>query len=241
MKSQIAQKKEVVVQKVMTPGQMKDVISAVIQGIPVNLPQGSKKRLLNELKKVYALIVANPYADMVLEWEQFYLKHFQKAYDFSQLLISDCPGENMRLLIITDLLLEQLYAKCKELFSCWRWTDEDLDKNVVWNERDAKGGAYAIWVKNEVEADEQLKNISANDIKVLGTTTEALAERLLHELKFFDESGNHLDIKNWTLCAGSRCAGGFVPNVYWSDGKLNVDRCRPVLADGGLRSRQVVS
>jgi hypothetical protein len=242
MKNQSAPKKKVQEKKtVMTPGQMKDVISAIVQGVPVNLPQGSKGRLLRELKKVYASIIENPYADSVLGWEQFYLKHFQKAYDFSQMVISDCPGENWRLLIIVDLLLEQLYAKMKELFPCWRWTNDDFDKFVNWNERDAKKGAYAIWVKDGVEADEEYKNHSANKIKEIGIATETLGERFIHEIKFFDETGKHLDVKNVTLCAGSRYSDGVVPYVDWHDVELLVYWHSTDYAGGNLRSREIVS
>jgi hypothetical protein len=173
----------------------------------------------------------------------FYKKFFGKEYDFSNIFIPEKPNVgHWRLLIIADLTLEQLYAKCKELFPCWRWTDENLDKKVVWNERNAKNGAYAIWVKDEVEADEELKNISANSIKERKITAETLAERLIHELKFFDETGKHLDIKNVTLCSGSRYDDGFVPDVDWDDdSRLSVDWYYPDFTNDDLRSRQVVS
>lgn len=240
MKNQIAQKKKDV-KKTMTPGEIKDFISALVQEVPVALPYNAKGRILKEVRKLFASVVVNPYANVVLEWEQFYLKHFQKAYEFSQLLIPDCPGENWRLLIIVDLLLEQLYAKMKELFPCWRWTNDDLDKIVNWNERDAKNGAYAIWVRNGIEADEEYKNHSANKIKEMRIATETLGERMIHELKFFDETGEHLDIKNVTLCSGSRYSDGYVPRVDFDPctGKVDVDWYYAGHANPFLRSRQV--
>lgn len=239
-KNQIAQKKQVV-EKNMTPGQIKDFISALVQEVPVALPYNAKGRILKDVRKLFAFAVVNLYADVVLEWEQFYLKHFQKAYEFSQLLISDCPGENWRLLIIVDLLLEQLYAKMKELFPCLRWTDKDLDKLVNWNERDAKNGAYAIWVRSGVEADKEYKNHSANKIKELNIATETLAERMIHGLKFFDERGEHLDIKYVTLCSGSRYSGGDVPSIGFNPGSggVVVSWDDPGRAYPHLRSRQI--
>ncbi len=244
MKNQIAPKKKVVKKgSIMTSGQMKDVISAVIQEIPANLPQGSKGELLKKWRKVLSEISANPYAEAVLGWEEFYFKHFQKMCDFSQLIIPDCPGENWRLLIIADLLLEQLYAKMKELFACWRWSDKNFDEFVSRNERDAKNGPYAIWVRNGIEADEKYKNISANKIEEIGVTTETLAERFIHELKFFDETGKHLDIENVTLCSGSRDSDGNVPCVSFHPrgGRVRVYWYYSGLASGRLRSREVVS
>ncbi|KKQ62365.1 MAG: hypothetical protein US82_C0013G0035 [Parcubacteria group bacterium GW2011_GWC1_38_22] len=175
------------------------------------------------------------------EWQDFYKKHFGMDCDFSQVRIPEKPEGNWRLLIIADVLLEQLYAKCKQLFPCWRWTDENLDKKVSWNQRDAKNGAYAIWVRDVQESDEELRNISANDIKTKGITTETFAERLIHELKFFEETGKHLDESNVTLCAGSRCNDGDVPSVTWSGDKLGVGWQNADNHHGYLRSRETVS
>jgi hypothetical protein len=47
-----------------------------------------------------------------------------------------------------------------------------------------------------------------------------------------------LDIKNVTLCAGSRYDDGDVPFVHWGGGKVYVDWCNPRSALGLLRSRQ---
>lgn len=179
----------------------------------------------------------------IKKWQKFYKANFNLDCDFSNVAIPACPGDGWRLLIIADVSLEKIYARCKELFGAWRWTSDNLDKIVTWNERDAKNGAYAIWVQNFVEADEKWKNHSANKIKELGIKTEILAERLIHELEFCTETKSHLDIKNVTLCAGSRSSDGRVPRVDWrSFGReMRVGWCRPDDASGHLRSRQVVS
>ncbi|KKP98189.1 MAG: hypothetical protein US25_C0006G0002 [Candidatus Moranbacteria bacterium GW2011_GWE1_36_7] len=179
--------------------------------------------------------------DIIIDWQDFYRKTFGGFCDYSNVRIPEKPEGEWRLLIIEDLSLEQLYAKCKELFPCWRWTNDDLDKKVTWNERNAKDGVRAIWVKDVQEADENLKNLSADDIQEKGVKTETLAERLIHELKFFNETGNHLDIKNVTLCAGSRRSDGLVPRVVFDGDRMDVDWYRSDGASGGLRSREVVS
>jgi hypothetical protein len=185
-------------------------------------------------------MIATPYADLLLEWEQFYLKHFSPTFDFASLPVPVRPGDGWRLLIIADIPLEQVYEKCKELFQCWCWTDGSFNEIVTWNERDAKNGPYAVWVKDNVEADEELKHLSASDIKVKGMATETLAERLIHELKFFTETGEHLDLKNVTLCAGSRDSFGVVPGVCWRYGAMTVLWAMPVYCSDSLRSRQAV-
>src|SRR3990167_5339132 len=64
----------------------------------------------------------------------------------------------------------------------------------------------------------------APDPEPLGQSTEeadpnqtgiTLRERLLMEILYFKETGNHLDIKGWTICSGSRGSDGGVPDVYW--------------------------
>jgi hypothetical protein len=234
----------------MTPGQMKELIATVTEGIPSSLSFDVAQRLIgkkrNITKKVKEFFLANDvnnHSELIVEWQALYKKLFGKEYDLSNVIVPERPSEGRwRLLIIADLTLEQLYAKCKERFKCWRWMNDDLDKKVTWNERDAKNGAYAIWVKDEVEADEELKNLSANNIKAKSIITETLAERLIYELKFFDETGSHLDINSWTLCTGSRYDDGNVPYVFWNSGdELCVDWCYPDDARGVLRSRQVVS
>jgi hypothetical protein len=177
----------------------------------------------------------NPYLS---EWEQFYLKHFD-TYDLTHLVVPPCPGDGWRLLIIADVPLEELHAGCKELFPCWSWTGNGIGEIAAFNERDARNGPYAIWVMDSVEGDEELKNLSANEVKERGVATETLAERLIHELKFFTETGGHLDMKNVTLCTGSRDPSGVVPGVCWRDGEMSIIWSLPYYRSDTLRSRQV--
>lgn len=51
-----------------------------------------------------------------------------------------------------------------------------------------------------------------------------LRERLLLELAYFDETGDHLDVKGVTFCSGSRYSDGYVPRVCLrTDGEVGVD------------------
>ena len=182
--------------------------------------------------------------NVLAEWQVFYKKLFGIDCDFSNLIIPEKPGSGRwRLLTIANIKLETLYAKCEEYFPCRRWTDDNLDKIVIKNERDARNGAYAIWVKDAPEADEDLGNFSARKIKDEGILTETLTERLIHELLFFNETGDHLDTRTITLCSGSRFFNGLVPIVHCRDGiyKMYIDCDYPDEAANSLRSRQVVS
>ena len=181
----------------------------------------------------------------VAEWEDFYLKTFNLKVDLSQVKIPERTEEQKReftrLLIIAEgLTNNQVYDACTKHFSCSRYT-EDLDKGVPTSERDPKNGVHAIWVRDTVEADEVHKNKSADMIRELGIKTETLLERMIHETKYFLETGKHLDISNWTLVSGSRDSGGSVPCAGWGGGKFEVGWDGAGDRGDGLRSRQVVS
>ena len=121
---------------------------------------------------------------------------------------------------------------------------EDLDKEVQTNDRDPpSNGSYAVSFCRTVEADEELKNLSANDLAKQNHKGITLLERLLLELGYFLATGQHLDVVNWTLCTGSHSQDGGVPRVYWSSGDrgVHVDWCDPGSHGGCLRSRSVVS
>lgn len=125
----------------------------------------------------------------------------------------------------------------------WSYYD-DLDKAVVHNDRDAnRDGSYLISFLPTVEADEENKNKSANKLKEEKHQGITLMERLFLELVYFLMTGNHLDIKNVTLCSGSRDDDGDVPDVHWHSGsrRVRVRYSRPSSCVDGLRSRFAVS
>ena len=177
----------------------------------------------------------------ITDWQQFYHDLFGLEIDLLGLSVPAKKKGFDRLVIVAQgMTLQRLYDNCVKLCPCWKWTDDDLDK-IVQSERTAKDGTYAVWFRDVVEADEELKNLSANDLKEKGIPGITLEERLLMELKYFKETGNHLDIKSWTLCSGSRYSSGRVPSVRWDSGGLGVGWYRPGGAHGSLRSRRAVS
>lgn len=138
------------------------------------------------------------------------------------------------------LTIEQAYKDCQALFPCWRWTDDNLDQ--LYNSDRTSKKAYSIKVKANIEADENLKNMSANDLKEKGIKGITLLERLVLEKDYFQKIGKHLDIDNVTLCSGSRGSDGDVPEVDWHDADgLVVHWYNPDNANDNLRSREVVS
>lgn len=176
-------------------------------------------------------------------WQTFYRDVFGIEADFSNLQIQAKQKDFDRLIVVAQGMTPQwLYDKCKELFPCRKWTDKNLDEIVI-SDRTAKDGPYVIWVRNRVEADEELKNLSANQLRERDVAGITLEERLVYEIKYFKETERHMDIDNWTLCTGSRYDGGGVPLVSWgeSGGGLLVYWCDPDNSTGRLRSRAAVS
>lgn len=134
------------------------------------------------------------------------------------------------------ITVQDLIAECKTLFPVYSYVNLD----GITSER-TTAEDYEIRVRDRVEADEELKNLSANQLWDKGVQAITLEERLQLELDYFLETGQHLDIQNVTLCAGSRGAGGGVPGVFWGGVGLRVSGWSPDGRDGSLRARAVIS
>jgi hypothetical protein len=229
-----------------TLGQIKDIISVMIQAIPSTLTKeaaqkiiGNKGRLIKELQRIFQEIAGvTGYDELLADWFRFYQEVFGIAADFTDLQIPEKrEGFNWLLVMLQGLTANKLFDKCKKRFGAWRYT-EDLDtvQSVRITEK-----TYAILLRDRVEADEENKNKSANVCKSEGINGITLEERLLLELWYHWKTGKHLDIQNVTLCSGSLFPDGSVPDVCWSVGKLRVSHYNPDGAYGDLRARAAVS
>ncbi len=159
----------------------------------------------------------------IYEWHLFYQKFFNLYLDFSNVIIPKCPSDKWQLLVVAKgISLEEVYQKHQAIYGRGRkWTDAILDEIVVSSR--SNNDSYAIWVSNNQESDNNLKNFPANFIISSGLTTETLLERLLHELNFFRETGKHLDMIGSTLCTGSKW-NDLVPSVNWrQDGGTHIN------------------
>jgi len=176
------------------------------------------------------------------EWETIYLVHFGIKEDFSKILIpkqQQKPDFNQLIIVPQNLRLNQVISVLQKKFDCQFFTS-DFDGTLV-NDRQPKN-SYSIWIRGCREADKQLKNLSANQLKEKGIAGITLLERLLWELFFFEKTGCHLDVKRWTLCAGSHCSDGSVPCVDWDSyrQKLRVSFCRPDFSSQEVCAREVI-
>ena len=180
------------------------------------------------------------YSKQLSDWITFYKKYFNLELETANLQFPDHQEGFDRLIIVAKgLTRNQVFSVCERQFSCRRYV-EDLDNTIKPDERCAQNGAYAIWVRDRVEADEDNKNQSFNKRRAQGCDDENILERMVHELKYFDETGKHLDINNWTLTS-SLCADRGAVSAGWVIGKFCVDWFDPDSSFGSLRARSAVS
>lgn len=137
------------------------------------------------------------------------------------------------------MTVEKALEECKKNFDVYCWYD---NFKGMTNDREPTE-EYTAKFKANIEADEELKNLSANELKEKGIKGITLLERLLLELDYFKRTGGHLDVDKVTLCSGSRRSGGRVPRVHWNAGhrKLYVHWYCLSNSDSRLRARAVVS
>ena len=146
---------------------------------------------------------------------------------------------------VPDLSAQRMLNVLKPRFDgkLWQWC-QDIDA-VLDPEKEARTtakGPYGVWCRDRVEADEEHKNRSANDLAELGINCMTEPERIALEGWFHWKTGGHLDIKNVTLSEGSRYLDGNVPFAFWfSSYGFYVDRCNVDRRYGSIRAREVVS
>lgn len=146
-----------------------------------------------------------------------------------------------RLIVIPKgLTIQKAWKIAESLFPCKNWIDGDLDKAIPTNDRVAYKN-YAVAFRDRVEADEEFKNLSANDLKARNHTGITALETIVDEIGFYRKTGGHRDVQNVTLCTGSRISYGYVPKSIWYDDKFQLDWHDADDRHDSLRSRQAVS
>ena len=191
-------------------------------------------------RMLQAIIDGRSREELLDGWKNFYQKFFGIDLDLSQVRIPERrQGFNRLIVVAKGLTPNQVFETCQEHFPCLRYT-EDLDEITKGRNDREPDQTYAIWVRDRQEADKELKNFSANVLKEQGISGITLTERLLLELNYWSETGQHLDLRNWTLCSGSCDYEGDVPDVHW-DWRLEVGWSSSQEASPRLRARAVVS
>lgn len=168
-----------------------------------------KTELKKKLCELFSIV--DEFSEIREDWQKFYKTHFKWDVDFSQVLIPIKPtdGKWRLIFIAKGMTLNFVFKICEKLFTSWKYYD-DLDKKISKNIRNTKSH-YAVWVRDGVEPDAEFLGKSTREADpdmLIGIT---FLERIIFEIKYFTETGKHLDIKGLTFCSGSRSAGGGVP------------------------------
>jgi hypothetical protein len=98
---------------------------------------------------------------------------------------------------------------------------------------------YAIWVRDDVEPDFETLGQSTLEADPNGKKGITLIERTIFEIKYFAETGKHLDVKGGsTLCSGSRFSSGQAVFASWNENGKFVGLFHPSHSDSlsGIRS-----
>ncbi len=177
-------------------------------------------------------------------WQQFDKKFFPDVNvgNYTNLRIPMlAQGFNWPIVTARGITNNQLVARAKKEFGVYQYID---DLASIRSDRNAVSSSYVVLVRDRIEADEELKNKSAETLIEESIPGIAFHERFRLEFFCWFKTGKHLYIVNATICTCSRSTDGRVPCVDWrgASGWLSVSwLCHPQDAFGALRSRAVVS
>ena len=162
----------------------------------------------------------NTVSSILVAWEKFYLENFGIQKDFSSIRIPEKPKGFCRLLILPEGITSSVIsAKCKEYFEFRE--DPVHGSSCPINDR-GNINDYAVWVYEAVGPDGEFENVSAFECWRLCISGITFAERLIYELKYFSETGAHLDTSSVTICAGSHYADDTVPVMCFNSHNKSV-------------------
>ncbi len=215
--------------RMATVGQMREIFTSLMQGVPKDLSfedakviLGRKTKLILHTMDFFPEFVDDP----VKQWKMFYRKVFGVEVDLSKVVIPKRTDEQKKEFTRLVIVLKGITALQTYLISGMKFktekSNESYFKGFMQNERNNEDSSYAIWVRDGQESDTQYKDITAKELKKRGIKTETALERLLHGLKYFLETERYLDTKARMLCSGSHYFGNGVPVIFYEQGCLYV-------------------
>lgn len=180
-------------------------------------------------------------AAFLADWAEFLDIFFAYTGDLSKVALPPItPGFNWGVAVVHGLSSQKAYDRmAKEVQSYKYW--DNLDASIRKNDRNPGTNPYIVWCRDRIEADVEFRGLSANDLQEKKINTMTLLERELLGLWFYWKTKGHLDVKNVTLCAGSRSTDGDVPYVGFGGSGVYVSYYDPGNHGDNLRAREVVS
>lgn len=210
---------------------------------PLGLNREVRRILMSPTNKPMVLLALQHDTDTLAQlesWERHYHDEYGMAVDFSGIFIPLRRDGFKRLIVVPQgMTCNFAFAKNASMFPCLAWAS-DLDTAVKGRNDREPHRHYAIWIRGDVEPDEVF--LTAHQARAFGLSCTTLLEDLLMELKYFKETGEHLNKRRITRCDGSRHSDGLVSGVSWYGVDFRV--CRFNLSDypeDNLRPRSVIS
>lgn len=203
---------------------------------------GGLRRVLAQTIVEWGKSVGTSIQDQLAFWVGFWAEH-GFTVNPAEVVIPPPPdgfGPARLIVIPQGLTIQKAWEIAKSLFPCYTNISGNLDEAIPTNDRVADK-TYATLVRDRQEADEEFRNLSANQLKGRGHKGITALETVVDEVGFYKRTSKHRDVNNVTLCAGSRYSYGDVPGSYWDDGGFYLSWYRPGSADDRLRSREAVS
>jgi hypothetical protein len=174
----------------------------------------------------------------IKSWVGFYNKFFNTALDLSDVKVPEhLPEFGRHVVVLRALHQLKVFELMGKYFPC---RTDDMDKVAIRSDRDPVSGTYIICIRDKVEADQEMKNLSAKHLQKKAVNGITLLERMLYELKYWDETGKHLDEQGTTLCLGSINSDGTFPGVYWDDNCFVIRRISPDTKSLSIAARVAV-
>jgi len=205
-----------------------------------------KTNVNSNIREIASRLEESPKFILRKDWKNIYKDWFGKEVDFSGMAIPAIydPEKHFGLFVPTNISLGEIIEAMEKKFTVRiknvekEYFDESSDLKIIDDRPPDK--SYAIVFNNRVESDEAIGEF-ASGLKRDGINGITLKERLLMEIFYFNKTGKHLDIKQSTLCSGSRYDPRSVPRVYWDSTRLIIDWCGDGGNDDYLSSRLVVA
>jgi hypothetical protein len=175
-----------------TAGQMREIFTSLMQGVPKSLSFEDAKNILGKKTKIiqhtmdfFPEFVEDP----VKQWEMFYRKVFGVEVDLSNVVIPERTDEQKKEFTRLIIVLKGITVLQTYLISGMKFKTKKSNKSYfegfMQGERNNEDSSYAVWVRDNQESDTQYKNVTAKELKRRGVKTETALERLLHGLKYF--------------------------------------------------------
>lgn len=193
----------------LDPEMTNEVLQWLIEGKPVQ--RDFTQTVLNVINAPAPVVKTSRWLQrQIAKWQKFWTQ-YGVIVGLSDLKIpAKVRGFDRLLVIPKGMTIQQVIDLRTAKFEIKINIGYNLNDYVIHNDRDANRAAYAIWLKDCNDADiDPLAN------HLPGIT---LLERLVYELKYFEETGGeHLDLRSQTLCSGSRTEDGYIPSVTYGE------------------------